>query len=288
MNHLYHLIAKEWKLQSFHLLGHSWGGILAYEFLKKFASGNNRNNNYNCQSLILSSTPTSIALLLQESMRLYQQLQEKEYGAEKDAQEEDEDGGDCDNDNTDYDDTARSTTKPKSKPTPKQYAHFASPVFQQTHECRLEMLPLALQDAMQQAGPVEWRGLPAIEGWSVEGRNGNGKDDGKDNSKKQGDVETSSDDDDDDDDDDDAERSGDDDDDDAHSHNDILPIPTSLLRGEYDFCTATCMEEWKHHVNVIKTVVLQNCSHYGMLEDERQYGQAVMEFLQGIDNDDAL
>jgi len=62
-------------------------------------------------------------------------------------------------------------------------------------------------------------------------------------------------------------------------------VPTLLLRGEYDFCTVDCMAGWKDLLSdpipVSKTI--SNCSHYGMLEDEQQYGKAIKEFLLAID-----
>lgn len=58
-----HLLIQSLKISKFHLYGQSFGGIVAYEYLKKF-------NPTSCASVILSSTPTSIALVEQEAQRL--------------------------------------------------------------------------------------------------------------------------------------------------------------------------------------------------------------------------
>jgi proline-specific peptidase len=203
VTHLDHLLKQEWKLHKFHLLGHSWGGILAYEYLK--------HNSRGCRSLTLSSTPTCTKLVLQESRRLFHEL-----GVEPALE--------------------------NNTHIPMAYRHFTCPEFQKSHECRLDRMPLALMDALQQAGPLPWRGLPAIEGWSV-----------------------------------------------AESNRDSpMNVPTLLLRGQHDFCTDRCMEDWHRHLAMTQTTVLNNCSHYAMLEDEQQYGHAIMTFLQQVDRADAM
>jgi pimeloyl-ACP methyl ester carboxylesterase len=112
--------------------------------------------------------------------------------------------------------------------------------FRRTHECRLSVPSLALMDAMAQAGPTPWRGIQAIPGYKADGSIVDAK------------------------------------------------ISTLLIRGEYDFCTDACMEGWKdkivpHDGNDrplhFRTIVLPNCSHYTMLEDERLYGEEVTSFL---------
>lgn len=110
--------------------------------------------------------------------------------------------------------------------------HLHAETFHQTHECRLSQPPLALMDAMAQAGPTPWKGIPAILGYEAT--------------------------------------------------QPLSHVPTLLLRGEYDFCTEECMQGWYKLVqNPSPTsLTLSDCSHYGMLEDEQQYGKAITRFLQ--------
>jgi pimeloyl-ACP methyl ester carboxylesterase len=58
------------RLKTFHLLGHSFGGIIAYEFAKSNILGPNSK----CLSLILDSTPSSMKLSLDESSRLEEEV----------------------------------------------------------------------------------------------------------------------------------------------------------------------------------------------------------------------
>jgi proline iminopeptidase len=274
VEHLYQLIHHEWKLSKFHLLGHSWGGILAFEYLKKMSTmedqqqqqqqlylqqnqeGDNCDANVTstspklgyCCSLTLSNTPTSSKLIEEETIRLYQELMNQEE----------------DTSNTSSiaasapTDTARSMDQQKDEdsillsPSQTSLANARSSIiFQQTHECRLEQIPLALMDSLAQVGPVEWRGLPAIMDYVAQGQI-------------------------------------------INTVNNTTAIPTLILRGEYDFCTVKCIEKWKEHLStssssstdgVVYYKTLVGCSHYAMLEDEQQYGQVVMEFLQKHDND---
>ena len=54
-------------LSKFHLLGHSFGGIIAYEYTKADQSGR-------CLSLILDSTPSSMKTSLDESSRIEDEI----------------------------------------------------------------------------------------------------------------------------------------------------------------------------------------------------------------------
>jgi pimeloyl-ACP methyl ester carboxylesterase len=65
----------QWNLPSYHVYGHSYGGILAFEYLK-------RTCDTKCLSVVLASAPTCTALVEEESQRLLQDLQE-EYDVDK-------------------------------------------------------------------------------------------------------------------------------------------------------------------------------------------------------------
>jgi pimeloyl-ACP methyl ester carboxylesterase len=57
-----------------------------------------------------------------------------------------------------------------------------------------------------------------------------------------------------------------------------------LLRGQDDFVTQPCMQDWNKCFKKTQTMVLAGCSHHGLLENEQLYGDVISSFL--IDNDD--
>jgi len=73
-------LLNKWKLSQYHLYGHSWGGILAFEYLK-------RTRDSKCCSVIIASAPTSVALVEAESDRLLQKLVKEEDDDERKAME---------------------------------------------------------------------------------------------------------------------------------------------------------------------------------------------------------
>lgn len=64
-------LLKHWDLNSFHLFGHSFGGIIAFEYLKQEQESEEASK---CVSLILSSVPTETKIVEDESKRLLQQI----------------------------------------------------------------------------------------------------------------------------------------------------------------------------------------------------------------------
>lgn len=196
VEHLNLMISKQWGLQKYHLLGHSFGGILAYEFLASLSESDRAA----CRSLILASAPTSARIIQEESKILYRTVN----GLSED-----------------YDESLDDPVTRKSH----------AETFHQTYECRLAQPPLAFIDAMAQAGPPAWRGIPAISNYQAQRKLSN--------------------------------------------------VPCLLLRGEYDFCSEKCMDGWNDLLldPTPEKKILTNCSHYGMLEDEQQYGKAITEFL---------
>lgn len=233
VEHLRQLLEQEWKLTKYHLLGHSWGGILAFEFLKQQEQEEDKTNIQACYSLVFSSTPTSSSLIEAESQRLYQELSPDEHTERADEEDDDRDESM----------PVSSQTSQASNTTARMASAIhpiaGSSLFQQTHECRLPQMPLSLIDSLAQVGPVEWRGLPAIREWQAHG---------------------------------------------------CIQVPTLVLRGEYDCCTPACIEHWKDHIvmptsgNLLEYETLSNCSHYCMIEDERQYGTVVTAFLHKHEN----
>lgn len=61
-----------------------------------------------------------------------------------------------------------------------------------------------------------------------------------------------------------------------------LPIrtPAMILRGEHDFVTRPCIEEWNNLFQDITIHELQGCAHHGMLEHPEQYGKVLESFWQ--------
>mmetsp|Transcript_45155 Transcript_45155/g.109931 ORF Transcript_45155/g.109931 Transcript_45155/m.109931 type:complete len:487 (-) Transcript_45155:130-1590(-) len=272
VEHFRQLIEECWKLKSYHLLGHSWGGILAYEFLKmneqqqqqQQQQTNVVENDFSnsiprrCRSLVLASAPTSARLIQKECKILMSRLQNEETAGTTDNSTADD--NDDDDDDETNDDDADSL----------QSEQIFSEEFHQTHECRLPAIPLALMDATAQAGPTPWRGIPAIRHYvatppSVASA-----------SSDNNDIESE-----------------------LHQKQEKIQVPTMLIRGEYDFCTDKCMVGWMDLITVESNdsqssssssssssdghsniKALLNCSHYAMLEDERQFGKVVSDFLQ--------
>ena len=238
VRHLQYLIHHQLKVSTYHLYGHSFGGILAFEYFKRFQS----QSNSHCCSLTLASTPTSVRLMQQEMQRLYTELQSTRSGAADSSKHEHVDSNSRDHGAEEEEEEEEENN---GKPNPNQPNRRLRDLFSKTHECRLDHIPLALQDAFAQAGPTHWRGLPAVENYQA------------------------------------TLLQSDDDD----SPRKIETPPTLLLLGEHDFCTVPCVEGWGELINTtnLQMAVVLGCSHYGMLEDERAYGKIISKFLQRND-----
>jgi pimeloyl-ACP methyl ester carboxylesterase len=183
----------KWKLPSYHLYGHSWGGILAFEYLK-------RTRDQKCLSVILASTPTSVTVVEAESKRLLEALVEEGDDGERQAMER----------------------------------------FRCKHECQALPIPLNLLDAYAQAAKT-WRGIQAIPGY-VASLNEN---------EETGPL--------------------------------MLTQPAFFIRGQDDFVTQACIDDWSKLFSDTQTMVLAGCSHHALLENEKLYGVVVSCFL--VDHD---
>jgi pimeloyl-ACP methyl ester carboxylesterase len=129
------LLLQHWDFPKYHLIGHSFGGILAFEYLKYLQSQTSQSKkDGKCLSVVLASAPTSVEVVEKEVQRLCQGL---------DVDEEDME---------DEQETENVSTLPKT--VPKQ--------FRVTYECRLDPIPFPLADSYSGAGPKHLRGLPAI------------------------------------------------------------------------------------------------------------------------------
>jgi len=261
VEHLRQLIAEHWKLKKFHLLGHSFGGILAYEYLLLMTRKKQHKENHACCSLILSSTPTSSKLIQSESERLLINLNNNNMMSTTGTQQSSNDGTDDEPDDNEGKISSSSQCRIyKSKSTVKY-----SEEFRQTHECRLPNLPLILVDAISQVGPVSWRGIEAIAGYeakdtiAIVGQNDapptllmRGEYDFCTELCMKGWKEKLS-----------TGSSGSNDDESNNNDND---------NNSHNNTNKNNM--------LIQTKILSNCSHYGMIEDENLYGKEILRFIQ--------
>jgi proline iminopeptidase len=86
LEELVHHLKEVWKVQSFHLLGHSLGGVIGYEYLKSRITAQNldeRRDMPQCLSFILSNTSTNLALSSSEQKRLFQKFQLQQSQTQK-------------------------------------------------------------------------------------------------------------------------------------------------------------------------------------------------------------
>eukprot|EP00558_Chaetoceros_sp_UNC1202_P013677 CAMPEP_0197233254 /NCGR_PEP_ID=MMETSP1429-20130617/1367_1 /TAXON_ID=49237 /ORGANISM="Chaetoceros sp., Strain UNC1202" /LENGTH=303 /DNA_ID=CAMNT_0042691469 /DNA_START=351 /DNA_END=1262 /DNA_ORIENTATION=+ len=63
-------------------------------------------------------------------------------------------------------------------------------------------------------------------------------------------------------------------------------MPSAMvLRGEHDFVTSSCVEGWKEVFNhaYVRMKVLEGCSHHGLLENGKEYGQIVDSYFSEYD-----
>jgi pimeloyl-ACP methyl ester carboxylesterase len=73
------LVLKKLSIRRFHIYGQSYGGILAFEYLKRCAErGKTNNDEEGCLSVVLSSSPTNVRQVEEEAQRLVEQLSSPE------------------------------------------------------------------------------------------------------------------------------------------------------------------------------------------------------------------
>lgn len=75
------VVLKQLSIRRFHLYGQSFGGILAFEYLKRCAQQGRRDHDDDegCLSVILSSTPTNVRQVEEEAQRLVDALPDPEF-----------------------------------------------------------------------------------------------------------------------------------------------------------------------------------------------------------------
>lgn len=130
-----------WKFPKFHLLGHSFGGLLAFEYLK-YVQIHNLPKEHECVSLVLASVPTSAKIVEEEVQRLCQELALN---------------GEISKDEHGQEDEGVVASLAKNLPQ----------AFREQHECRLVPIPFPLMDSYDKAGPPKLRGLQSIETYAA-------------------------------------------------------------------------------------------------------------------------
>ncbi len=125
------LLLKKLNLRRFHLYGQSFGGILAFEYMKRVAERvqvvveDKDHDSYECLSVILSSSPPNVKQVEESANKLLTELIE-----------EDDD---------------QSTLAER---------------FRMNNQCRTSDKPQALVDAYSHAGTI-WRGTDVIQEWKA-------------------------------------------------------------------------------------------------------------------------
>ena len=199
------ILLKKLGVRRFHLYGQSYGGILAFEYMKSIAQESRENKNdddIKCLSACLSSAPTNVAEIEKEFIRLVDKLSEGKE--EENALSESE-----------IDD-----------------------LFRVTHQCRIPEMPKILADAYANAGTV-WRGTEAIADYVAK-----------------------------------------------PPFKDAARMPSTLImRGEYDFVSESSVEGWKDAFNTqfLRYKTLKGCSHHGLLENGKLYGEIIDSYFAEYD-----
>lgn len=62
-----------------------------------------------------------------------------------------------------------------------------------------------------------------------------------------------------------------------------LNVPALIMRGDKDFVTLPCIEDWKEIFEQVTFAEVSGCAHHGLLEDPNTYGKLVHTFL--VDQD---
>uniref|UniRef100_A0A7S4QWU9 AB hydrolase-1 domain-containing protein n=2 Tax=Ditylum brightwellii TaxID=49249 RepID=A0A7S4QWU9_9STRA len=150
-------LIKKLGIRRFHLYGQSYGGILAFEYLKRVAerkkmNENGRDDDARCLSVILSSTPTSVSLVEETATRLLDAIKSEED--EKETRNDENNGEDDESD-------AAGAGENKKKQDNESNNEQILESFRQRHQCRTPSIPQPLSDAYSHAGTV-WRGTTAI------------------------------------------------------------------------------------------------------------------------------
>jgi pimeloyl-ACP methyl ester carboxylesterase len=309
----------------FHLLGHSFGGILVYEYLKLVAavaadaeiqaslhnmeeevevsaeadnpldnastnsttkssrttSASRSPKKKECCSVILASTPVSIATCQADCDRLLADIG-KELVLEQNHGDGDDPDDDGDNDNDDGDAEDEHYMRQQQQQLDLQQhqpSKQAQDIFWQRHECRVTPMPYALEQALQQSSvqSTAGHGLIRLQHEPQQDANNSSTDNG---GGLRDYVATAP-----------TVVKGNDAKDDSSSANAITVMPPALvLRGQYDFVLASnSLDVWGdlllngNDSGNTEYITLAGTSHYAMVEQEDLFGSVVQVFFQKHD-----
>jgi hypothetical protein len=295
-------------------LGHSFGGILVYEYLKLVlaekeeedqlpvevdgpldtattksistgtgrASTDTSQERKECCSVILASTPVSIATCQADCDRLLEDIR-KELVLEQNN-DGDEDDDEDEQQQREEEEHVRGLPVHEHHPPSKQ----AQDIFWKRHECRVHPMPYALEQALQQSSVQSTAGHGLLQQQQQDPNTNTGTGAGlRDYVATAPTVVTTNA----------ADGAGTSD---ANSITSITtPImpPALVLRGQYDFVLeSNSLDVWGDlllngddqgtHGNT-ECMTLAGTSHYAMVEQEDLFGSVVQVFLQKHDPDPA-
>ncbi|MGK3747165.1 MAG: pimeloyl-ACP methyl ester carboxylesterase [Bacillariaceae sp.] len=309
VEHLRQLIVEHWKLKKFHLLGHSFGGILAYEYfllLKKplkitTTKSKQQDEDYDeneknsiisvsnsvCCSLILSSTPTSAALIQSESERLLRDLNNNNDNYDDDnnvytttIKKSSNEGTNDDNDDNKDDEKKLPTIEQQQQQTHQQQNQDQKMMmFEKSKKKKKKLITKKIKytEEFHQTHECRLSNLPLIlmdalrQIGPVPWRGIQAIEgyDIFDITNQESNNEIKT-----------NSNNA------CNSNNDniqdiqvqVFP-PTLLMRGEYDFCTELCMKGWKEKLISTTTTTTTNCSGSGSDSDSDKNND------NGSDND---
>jgi len=136
--------------KTFHLLGHSLGGIVAFEFLKQQIK-QQQQQQHTCLSVILANTPSSIAASHNMRKNLVEQIHHEllsQNVSASTARQIKRDGGDDNINNSSDEDDDDDDDDDEQDPDSKARIRLAHHTFGQRHECRVSPMPLVLQQSL--------------------------------------------------------------------------------------------------------------------------------------------
>lgn len=237
---------------SFHLFGHSMGGIIAYEYTKRGLS-TGTGGGRRCQALILASTPTNISESHQSKVQLIQdiaiEIQQSGKSGCGSANRKDDEEDDDNDDNSGFHGSTENDEE--------QVQRAAHLEFQRRHECRVLPMPLSLQQSLT--------GLHRRTGQKKDGMRPHS------HSSLEGYVATPF-----------LEATVQEADEVIHAAS-ILPS-LLVVRGQYDFVSESNCRAWlEMFASGGQYITVSNCSHYGFLEQEELYGSVITSFLHDHD-----
>jgi pimeloyl-ACP methyl ester carboxylesterase len=285
--------------QKFHLLGHSFGGILVYEYLKLVAAEqvkemereeadtpttNSTTKNKTttgsisarskkkkeCCSVILASTPVSIATCQADCDRLLadiskELLVEHNHDDNGEADAEDNDSGD---DAEDERYMRRQQRQQRQEQQLDQPSKQAQDIFWRRHECRVTPMPYALEQALQQSSvqSTAGHGLIRLQHEQQDPNNSTDKSGGLRDYVATAPT--------------------------AVTKNGVSALmpPALVLRGQFDFVLASnSLDVWGDLLlngqgdGNTEYITLAGTSHYAMVEQEDLFGSVVQVFFQKHD-----